>query len=158
MGVPARVVVMDVLDRVVTSREAAHEAARQAYANAQAIVLNGRPARIVCQEHEDDRSLQQNRFYWGVVLKEISEQARIGGQRWASEAWHELGKRQFLGYEVVKVQVAGRKKPTVYRRLRSTTSLGVRAMSKYLEQVMAFAVTDLGVQFSETRWQDYRER
>lgn len=96
-------------------------------------------------EAEDDRSLQQNRLYWGVILRQISERALIAGQRYTADAWHELFKRQFLGYEVIKAPVAGRKRPTIYRRLRSTTKLTVRQMSEYLERVIAFAATDLGV-------------
>lgn len=145
----------EVLDRIVTTREAAHQAAQQAYANAQAIVLNGKTAHIRCSEHEEDRTVQQNRFYWGPCLKEISEQARIEGQRWTAEAWHELFKRTFLGYEIKKVRVAGKKRPVVIRRLRSTTGLKVRPMGKYLDELQAFAATDLGVQFSVRKWQEY---
>jgi hypothetical protein len=145
----------DVLDRIVHTREAAHEAASLAYAVARAALDNGKPARIVAGEHEEDRTVQQNRYYWGLCLREISEQATVGGQRYAVDAWHELFKRQFLGYEVVKVRVAGRKKPTVIRRLRSTKKLKVRAFGRYLDELQAFAATDLGVQFSVARWQDY---
>lgn len=147
----------EVLDRIVTTREQAHEAARQVYANAQAILANGAKPRILCEEHEEDRGLQANRFYWGVVLKQTSEQARIAGQRYTADAWHELGKRQFLGFEIKKVAVAGRKKVTTIRRLRSTTDLSVKKMSAYLEEFMAFAAADLGVRFTETRWEDYRQ-
>lgn len=145
----------EVLDRIVATREAAHEAASQAYALAKATIDNGKPVRIVAQEFEQDRSLQQNRYYWGVVLPEISAQASINGQRWTVEAWHELGKRQFLGYEIVKVQVAGKRRPVIYRRLRSTAKLKVRPFGKYLDEFQAFAATELGVQFSVGRWQDY---
>jgi hypothetical protein len=93
---------------------------------------------------ENDRSLRQNRFYWGVVLKQIADQAP---GKWTVDAWHEAFKRTVLGYEIVKVSVAGRKRPTVYRRLRSTTGLKVKPMSDYLDQVMATAATDLGVVF-----------
>lgn len=146
----------EVLERVVQTREEAHLASKQVYAWTQQLIADGKRARISAQEDEDDRSIQQNRFYWGVVLKETSEQARIEGQRYAAEAWHELGKRQFLGYQIKKVKVAGRKKVTVIRSLRSTKDLKVKPMSKYLEQFIAFAVTDLGVRFSETRWEEYR--
>lgn len=98
---------------------------------------------------EADRSVQQNKFYWGVVLKEISEQAGIGGQKYAADAWHELFKRQFLARKVKKVAVAGRRRKVVSVSLGSTTDLSVRAMSRYLEEVQAFAASDLGVQFSE---------
>ena len=106
---------------------------------------------------DDDRTLQQNRFYWGVVLRDISAQAMLGGQRWTADAWHEFGKRQFLGYEIRAVKVAGKKKPVYIRRLRHTPDLSVTKMSAYLDEFIAFGVTDLGVKFSETRWQDYMQ-
>lgn len=146
----------EVLDRVVTTREAAYDAAKQAYQLARATIENGRPVRIVAQEHEEDRTLQQNRYYWGAVLREISEQAQICGQRWTVDAWHELFKRQFLGYRIEKAIVAGRKRPVIYRKLKSTTDLGVRAFGKYLDEIQAFAATDLGVEFSVLRWQEYQ--
>lgn len=146
----------EVLDRIVKTREDAHRAVTQAYANAQAILLNGKPARIVCEEHEDDRTIQQNRFYWGPCLREIAEQAVIEGQRWTAEAWHELFKRMFLGYEIKKTRVAGKKRPVVIRRLKSTTGLKVKAMGIYLDKLQAFASTDLSVRFSVQKWQDYQ--
>jgi hypothetical protein len=92
----------------------------------------------------DDRSTRQQRFYWGVVLRQISEQAP---GHWTADAWHEAFKRTILGYEIVRAEVAGRKRPTVYRRLRSTSTLTVREMSAYLDQIIATAVADLGVVF-----------
>ena len=132
----------DTLTRIVASREQAHAAAMEVYAHAQALIADAKRVRISCGEDEDDRSQQQNRFYWGVVLAQISEQARVAGQRYTVDAWHELAKRQVLGYEIVRVQVAGRKRATVYRRLRSTSKLSVRKMSAYLEETLAFAATD----------------
>jgi hypothetical protein len=107
------------------------------------------------KEREDDRTLQQNRFYWGPCLRDISAQAVVAGMRYEPEAWHELFKRKFLGFEITKTSVAGRKRPVVIRRLRSTSKLKVRAMSKYLDQVQAFAATELGVQFTVAKWQDF---
>ena len=137
---------------------------RQANAQASALVdqalADGEPSRrirVVVGVAEDDRSLRQNRFYWGYVLKSISQQARIEGKRYVTEAWHELFKRQMLGYEVKKTRVAGRAKPTVYRRLRSTTDLSVPQMSRYLDEVIAFAVTDLSVAFQIKDWQEYQQ-
>ena len=141
--------------RIVASREQAHEAATALYAQAKAILEIGRKARLSCELQDDDRSLQQNRYYWGVVLAEIAEQACINGQRWSAEAWHELGKRMFLGYEIKKITVAGRRRKQVIRRLRSTARLKVKPMSVYLEKVQAFACTDLGVRFSCPNWQEY---
>lgn len=146
----------EVLDRIVRTREAAHEAASVAYAHAKAIIDNGKPARIVATEHENDRSLQQNRYYWAACLREISEQATINGQRYTADAWHELFRRQFLGYEIELVRVAGRKRPVVNRRLKSTAKLKVKPFGEYLDKVQAFAATDLGVRFSVAAWQEYQ--
>lgn len=139
------------------AKEALHAAFRRAYEMAKVSVcaaglervdgdgeIHRRQWRIVFGEEVDDRSLRQNRFYWGVVLKQISQQAPGG---WTADAWHEAWKRTVLGYEIVSVQVAGRKRRAVYRRLRSTSALTVKQMSDYLDQVIATATTDLGVVF-----------
>lgn len=112
---------------------------------------------LVVQPQEDNRSLCQNKFYWGVLLKEISEQARIGGQKYAADAWHELGKRQFLPRKVKKTVVAGWKNKVITISIASTTGLSVRAMSSYLERFSAFAAADLGVTLSVGRWEKFSE-
>jgi hypothetical protein len=129
----------------------------QGWEQGKRLLAEGKPVAVLVAEHEDNRSLRANRFYWGVVLREISQQARICGQQYTADAFHELFKRQFLGFEIRKVKVAGRKKATVIRRLKSTTDLSVKRMAEYLERVQAFAVTDLGVQFSADDWQEWRE-
>lgn len=137
------------LDVIAHSPQAAHDAITEAWRIAKPLTIAGRAVHIVAKEAEDDRTLQQLRFYWGVVLKEMSEQASIDGVKYTPEMWHGLAKRLHLGYEIVREKVAGRKKPTVYRRLKSVGKLGSRAMSVYLEKVLAWAVTDFGVVFSE---------
>lgn len=146
----------EALDIIIHNAEESHRAAVAAHALCKRLVAHGRRARLVAQADEDDRSIRQNRFYWGVALAEISEQARVNGQRYSAEAWHELAKRQFLGYDFKRVVIAGRRRKAVVKELRSTTRLSVRAMSEFLEKLMAFAATDLGVRFSLNRWEDYR--
>lgn len=137
------------VDVIAADPGAAHMAVQEVWRVAKTLTMDGKPVHIVAAEYEQDRSLEQNRWYWGVFLKTVSDQARIGGARYSVEAWHELGKRQFLGFTVSKVSVAGRKKSTVIRRLKSTRDLTVRQMAKYLEEFQAFAVADLGVAFPE---------
>ena len=110
---------------------------------------------MVIKPQEDDRSLRQNAYYWGVLLKEISEQARVAGQKYTADAWHELGKRAHLPRKVTKKTVAGRKRKVVTTSIGSTRDLKVRSMSLYLEKFTAFAVTDLGVVFSVGRWEEF---
>jgi hypothetical protein len=88
---------------------------------------------------EDARSIQQHRYYWGVVLEDVAEQVVVAGQRYTKDAWHEYGKRQFLPRKTKKVKVAGRARPVVTTVIASTTDLSVRQMGDYLEKWMAFA-------------------
>lgn len=115
----------------------------------------GRRLAVTIRELEDERTLQQLKFYWGPMLKDISEQATIAGTKYSKDAWHELGKRQFLPRRTTKTKVAGRSRPVITTTLGSTKGLSVRKMSKYLEEFMAWAVTDLGVVFTESRWEDH---
>lgn len=133
---------------IASTAERLREIAANAYRYAQQIVAREKPAVFTVAEFEDDRSLQQLRFYWGVVLAEISDQVVLNGTKWEPEAWHCLLKRKFLGYEITREVVAGDKRTRVLRRLASTPKK-VRPMAVYLEQVQAYAVTDLNVKFSE---------
>lgn len=87
------------------------------------------------------RTLEQNARYWGRgILAQIAEKATVGGRRFSAEAWHEQFKRQFIGIEELpNGQVIG----------KSSTKLSVKAFTVFVDQVEAFAVTDLGVVFDE---------
>ncbi|MBT9493913.1 MAG: recombination protein NinB [Paucibacter sp.] len=145
------------LERVAATPEAWRAAATAIYRAGEALIADGKPVEVSLKEWEDDRSLKQNRFYWGVVLAEISEQASIGGQRYVADAWHEFFKRQFLGYEIKRANIAGRRRKVVTRTLRSTTGLKVRPMSEYLEQVLAYGAAELGVTFSVRDWREHKQ-
>jgi hypothetical protein len=106
--------------------------------------IHARRWKVSIAEDQDTMSTRQQRFYWGVVLKQIAAQAPGG---WTPEAWHGAFKRTTLGYEVTQEPVAGRKRSVTIRRLRSITKLTVKQMSDYLDQVIATATTDLGVVF-----------
>lgn len=137
----------------------AHRAISALFANdIKAQTLAGKRLKLTLQVAEDERSLKQNKFYWGPCLKDISEQAQIGGQRYSKDAWHELFKRQFLPRKVKKCHVAGRGKAVVSVSLGSTTDLSVRRMTDYLDKVQAFAATDLGVAFTVANWESYEDR
>lgn len=132
------------VDVLATSPQAAHDAIAEAWRVVKPLTLAGKTVHIQAGEAEDDRSVQQNRYYWGVLLKAISEQVRTP-DRWTAEAWHQLMRRQFLGYGIRKQTVAGRKKPVVIRALRSTRDLTVKQFAEYLEKITAYAITELGV-------------
>lgn len=139
----------ETLDVVATSPQAAHDACAEAWRVAKTLTQAGKTVHIKAGEAEDQRSIEANKFYWGPLLGAISDQVRTP-ERWAPEAWHHLFRRKFLGYSIKKEQVAGKKKPVVIRRLRSTRDLTVKQFATYVEQITAYAVTDLGVAFEST--------
>lgn len=98
---------------------------------------------------DDDITDRQRAYLHGVVLAEIAQQAVVDGRRWPMAVWKEHFRREFLGHRVVTVinPMTGRKSR---RRERiSTEDLGVRRMAEYIDRIIAFAATDLGVTVSE---------
>lgn len=107
---------------------------------------------------EEARDLQRNREYWGFVLRPISEQAQIDGIGSTAEGWHDYYRLMFLGYEFTKVTLPGKKRPSVRRALKSTTTLSNRAMREYMEQIRAHAATTFGVTFPVPPWVEEENR
>lgn len=105
---------------------------------------------------EDAKTDQQRKYYHGVILKEIAEQAKANGQKFPLAIWKEHFRGEYLGFKTVSFinPLTGRKSR---RRVRiSTEGLGVRAYNQLIERVTAFAVTELGVEFSCPRWEQYQ--
>lgn len=121
-----------------------------------ALLAAGKRVAVTVEEAEDDRTPKQNKFLWSFVYKTISEQALINGIGAQAEGWHDYYKKMFLGYQVFKVKVPGKSRPSVRRELRSTTGLSVRKMSKYLDQVMAHAAITFDVTFpADLSWENF---
>lgn len=85
------------------------------------------------------RTKAQNRRYWGNgVLKQIAEQATVGGKLYSAETWHEQFKRQFIGVEQLpNGEVIG----------KSSTELDTAEFSAFCDQVEAYAAAELNVTF-----------
>ena len=85
------------------------------------------------------RTKAQNRRYWGNgVLKQIAEQATVGGKLYSAETWHEQFKRMFIGVEQLPHgEVIG----------KSSTELDTAEFSAFCDQVEAYAATQLNVTF-----------
>jgi hypothetical protein len=110
---------------------------------------------VTVQPQEDELSDRQRRYYHGVILTQIAEQARGNGQSFPMKVWKEHFREVYAGYKWVALidPITGKKKR---RKVRvSSEDFGVRRYSKLIEQVTAFAVTDLGVRFT-IRFEDFR--
>lgn len=146
-----------VYTRVARTKEEAHEAVTLAYAAAKGLVADGKRARVTVEEDQDDVSLRQRKFLHGPVLKQISEQARIDGERYVPAVWKEYFRALFLPdrwvmskqprWDAKKGRVIVPRKATPRRVRRSTEDLGVKGYSRHIDMVLAHAATEFGVEF-----------
>ena len=89
------------------------------------------------------RSSQQNRYYWGVILKIISQETGF-----TPEEAHEVYKKKFLTYQK---EYKGKK----YDFVRSTTDLDIFEFGEYLDKVIGHARGELNLIVPES--EDYNE-
>lgn len=147
----------EVLDRIVRTREAAHEAIVAGYALAKMLVDDGKAVRVAVGEDEEPKTLKQLRFLHGPVLEQISEQVRVEGQRFVKDVWKQHLKALFIPdrFDMVRGLVldtaTGKfrlaKRATPRKRDKSLSDLSVKQMSEFIEKVLAYAATEWGVRF-----------
>ena len=130
--------------------EQAHLAlARHAWPWAKEQMLQGRELVADFRLLDDAITEAQRGYLHGVVLTEIALHCRANGQQFPMPVWKEWLRDKFLGFTVVThVDPFTRRK--LRRRVRiSTEDLGVRRLAKYIDEIIAFAATDLNYQVSE---------
>lgn len=141
----------DILLRVeLHTAEQAHDAiARTLWPFAKEQIRQGHELVIEARLLDDAITQAQRGYLHAVVLTEIAQFARANGEQFPMAVWKEWFRAEFLGFKVVtSINPFTRKK--VRRRVRiSTEDLGVRALAKYIDRVIAFAATDLDVTVSE---------
>ncbi len=93
--------------------------------------FNGKDVHVVIKEHRHPRSINQNNYYWGVVLEIISEHTGH-----TADEVHEIFKNKYLSEEK---EFAGDKVLVA----KSTTALNTVEFNEYLEKVKQFAATEL---------------
>ncbi|MHB0992706.1 MAG: recombination protein NinB [Burkholderiales bacterium] len=111
-------------------------------ANWRARLDDDKPLRVIVTSSEEKRHEQQNRYYWGIVIKTISEQAWVDGQQFGKDAWHEQMAQMFGIKEEIRLPNG-----TLTTRRKSTSDMKVREFSHYIEEVCAWAGAELGVRF-----------
>ena len=107
--------------------------------NWEAMAGTKHPMQVDIQPEATKRSVRANRRYW-AVLNQISEQAWVAGKQYASECWHELAKRKFIG--CIDLPGGG-------LLAMSTTDLSTKEFANYCQQVEAWAQTELGCELTE---------
>lgn len=141
----------DILLRVeLHNPQQAHAALReQAWPWVKAQTFAGRELVAEFRLLDDAITNEQRGYLHGVVLTEIARFARANGEQFPMPVWKEWFRDKFLGFKVVThVDPFTRRK--LRRRVRiSTEDLGVRGLANYIDKVIAFAATELGVTVSE---------
>lgn len=99
----------------------------------------GRPLAVEVGAESKKRSVQQNKRYWALI-GQIAKDASIDGRKWDGEIWHEAFRKEFLPLQELPTGKVGHK---------STTQLNPQEFNEYMEQIEAYAVTELGIQFLE---------
>jgi hypothetical protein len=137
-------------EAVVVTREGAHEASRMGYSHAQALLADGKRVRITVDVVEDTLTARQRRFFHGPLLEQVSQQVVTDeGRRYVREVWKDYFKDRILERKprFVMVRLPGHKRATPRRHRWSTEELGVRAYSDFIDECLAIAATDFGVEF-----------
>ena len=96
---------------------------------------------VTVQKERDKRSSQQNRYYWGVVIKLIADGLTDQwGEVFTADETHEFLKQNFNFEEIINQDTG-----EVYRKTLSTTANDTYDFSQYVEKCRDFAASYLGV-------------
>lgn len=98
--------------------------------------LEGQEVEIIVRKIRKPRTKRENRYYWGVVVKLISEEIGL-----SPEEVHEALKMQFLKRHI-DFQVQDQIEQIFY--VQSTTSLSTIEFEEYLVNVRMWAASFLG--------------
>lgn len=131
------------MSRLFVLREESQCRALYAYLknNWPACAKSGKPLVVSVAEYNEKRNNPQNALMW-ALLAEIAEQAMVDGRRYPKECWHDHLRGELLGY----VDLPNGKKTPI-----STTTLSVSEFAEYVNRIMAYAATELGVIFEERK-------
>lgn len=114
-------------------------------ANVRAFIERKRPLRVIIAEEEQDRLDEQIRYYFGVTVKAVSEQAWVNGQRFSKEVWHEHFARMFLPAREIILPDG---EVILKRASIARGQIGIKAMAEFTHQVEAYAAGELGVEIA----------
>ncbi len=128
-----------------------------AYAHAKSIIENGSMVELRVQPSTQPVTLLQFRFFHGPVLRQVSEQVRDEkGNLYTTDVWKRYFKNQILerNPRYKRIKMPGKTHAVPVRKWWSLKELGVRRMSKFIDETIAMAQVDWNVEFRF----EFRER
>lgn len=102
------------------------------------ITSNGPVMQVTIGPYKRTRSLKQNRAYWGVWLKTISDATGF-----PPKAWHVYFKRVFIPHEAFEID------GKLIELEETTSNLTVEQFTMYLELIRNYASETLSIQLPE---------
>lgn len=146
------------MERTGYTPEQWHEGINAIYHAGKAMLEAGQRPHAVLDEEGDTLTLRQLRFIHGPILQQISEQVVVNGIRYTKEVWKAHLKDLFIPDRWVMVQApfvrdakTGEWRPSkrkVPRKVeKSLLNLKNEARSIFIDQVLAHAAVEWGVQF-----------
>ena len=120
--------------------------------------------KISVEKYRSVRSINQNNYYWGVIMPILGEWAGIDEYEYVTELHIPL-KRMFLGREQTKVPINRRlfgkvfttKQEVVLDEIRSTAKLKTDEFADYIDKIRRWAIQEHGVDIPEPNSIDYDE-
>lgn len=104
-----------------------------------AMAQAGKPLAVSVSEHKSKRSLDQNALLH-AALSQIAVSAWVDGKQFGADTWKEFFRRRLIDTEEIPLPGGG-----FVERGVSTTTLNVEQFSEFIEQIYAYASTELGV-------------
>lgn len=103
--------------------------------------FEGKRIELIIKKARSKRSDNQNRYYWGCVVKIVRQGLKDLGYILSSEETHDFLKDKFLDYELMSNN-HGEEIGKIYK---STTELTKTEFGEYIEQIQIFAAEILNV-------------
>lgn len=97
--------------------------------------------RITITEAKRQRTCQQNRYYFGVVVHLFHRFLNDQGEALTKEQTHELMKAKFLRETVINHETG----EVIGERIKSTTELSTKDFAAYVDQCIAWLADMFGI-------------
>lgn len=125
----------------------AHKAFASMWNECKALLMAGRKQVLKLEDFEDTLTAKQRKYYHGFILNTIASQASVEGRKYGLQIWKEHFRDKYLGDKVV-TEINPMTGVETKRTVRvSTEDLKVKGYNLLIEQVTAFAATELNVIF-----------
>lgn len=127
----------------------AYKAFGEVWKQVKNMLMAGRKQVLTITDFDDALTTKQRGYYHGYILTTIAKQTNVDGRNYPMHVWKEHFRATYLGDEIVSEinPITGIETKRAVRI--SSEKLGVKGYNQLIEQVTAFAVTELNVIFDK---------